>query len=288
MTIRQPIPNTMPALFPETSSTPLQAVIFDVDGTLANTEGNGHRVAFNQAFEKLGLNWHWSPEFYGELLTITGGKERIRLYVKQYAPEMLTQPDFDGWVLRVYQLKSQIYTNLVLTGVIPLRPGVARLIQELRDADLRLAVATTTAPASLNSLIQANFKCDMNAIFEVICAGDQVARKKPAPDAYEWVLAKLGLSPHACLVIEDSSIGLASARAAGLPTVITVSPYTEGEDFDGALAIVSDLGEPDAPAQTIRGLPLTGDCIDLPQLRAWHQDFLKSFPAHTPTDPRGH
>lgn len=288
MKTRKPMTNALSTVLPEPSSALLQAVIFDVDGTLADTEGNGHRVAFNRAFEKLDLNWHWTPEFYGELLTVTGGKERIDHYVDRYDPDRRNRPDFDLWVRRLYHLKSELYTTLILAGAIPLRPGVARLIQELRGAGLRLAIATTTAPASLNSLIRAHFNEDMNTLFEVICAGDQVDRKKPAPDAYQWVLDTLGLPPEACLAIEDSSIGLNSARAAGLPTVITVSPYTEGDTFDGALSVVSDLGEPDAPSRVIRGRPLAGKLIDLAQLRVWHRDALISSPAHAPTDPRSH
>lgn len=252
------------------TANPLQAVIFDVDGTLADTEGSGHRVAFNRAFQVLGLGWHWTPQFYGDLLSVTGGKERLRLYVNTHAREMLDQDDFDAWVNRVYGLKSEIYSKLALTGNIPLRPGVARLIRELRAAGIRLAVATTTAATSLNSLILATFHVDMTSLFDVICAGDQVARKKPAPDAYQSVVERLGLPASACLAIEDSSIGLAAARGVDLATVITTSPYTADENFDGALSIVTDLGEPDAPARHLGGQALAGTCVDLAQLRQWH------------------
>lgn len=255
---------------------PLQAVIFDVDGTLAETELAGHRVAFNRAFAEAGLTWHWSPELYGELLAVTGGKERIRLYVSRYEPQRLTRPDFDAWVAQLHQRKSEIYSELVLAGAIALRPGVARLIGELRAAGVRIAIATTTTPSSLNSLIIARFGRDMSTVFDVIGAGDRVTNKKPAPDVYQWVLGELQLPPHACLAIEDSFPGLCAARAAGLPSLITVNAYTADDDFDGALCVVSDLGEANAPARVIAGLPLAGACVDLAQLRAWHRQSLEA------------
>ena len=250
---------------------PLQAVIFDVDGTLAETELAGHRVAFNRAFAEFGLDWDWTPELYGELLAVTGGKERVALYVKDYAPTRPMQIDFDAWVARLHQRKSEIYSELVLAGAIPLRPGIARLIHQLKANGMRLAVATTTTPSSLNSLIVANFGCAMDSLFEVIGAGDSVVNKKPAPDVYQWVLEQLDLPAAACLAIEDSFPGLSAARTAGLPTLITVNSYTANDDFAGALSVISDLGEPDAPARHVAGHPLAGPCIDLAQLRTWHQ-----------------
>lgn len=262
----------------ERDHVPLQAVIFDVDGTLADTELDGHRVAFNRAFDEFGLDWHWSPEGYGELLAVTGGKERIRHYAKTHAPELLGQVDIDTWVARLHQLKSEIYSRLVLAGAIPLRPGIARLIHELREAGTRIAVATTTTPSSLRSLISVNFRHEMMSLFEVIGAGDVVAHKKPAPDIYQWVLRQMNLPPEACLAIEDSHAGLLAARAAGLPTLITVNSYTAGQNFSGALSVISDLGEPHAPARNLDGLPLDGQFVDLAQLRVWHQQRPKPSP----------
>lgn len=252
------------------SRNPLQAVIFDVDGTLAETERNGHRVAFNHAFAEFGMNWHWTPDEYATLLGIAGGKERMRHYAARYAPHLLQQRSFADQVARVYRRKSEIYSYIALAGSIPLRPGVRRLIDELHAAGVRLAIATTTAPASLNSLIVANFGCPMESLFEVIGAGDQVPNKKPAPDIYAWVLEKLGLAANACLAIEDTHIGLNAARSAGLPAIVTPSEYSSGENFSGALTVVADLGEPDAPARHVAGHPLTETHVNLHQLRTWH------------------
>ena len=254
----------------------LQAVIFDVDGTLAETEREGHRIAFNRAFAEFDLDWDWTPELYGELLSITGGKERVRLYIQTRAQEHLARPDLDLWIARLYKRKSELYSERVHSGAITLRAGVARLIDELKQSGIRLAIATTTAPSNIHSLISANLRKDMLELFEVIGAGDLLISKKPAPDVYQWVLQRLGLPAEACLAIEDSSIGLTAARAAGLPTVITVSSYTAGENFDGALTVLSDLGETDAPAHVIGGLPLSGPCVDVAQLREWHCQALKA------------
>lgn len=248
----------------------LQAVIFDVDGTLADTERDGHRVAFNRAFAEFGLDWHWSARQYGELLGITGGKERIRHYANTHAPDWLRAVEGERWVPLLHGLKCEIYASLVLAGGLPLRPGIARLVHELHAAGVRLAIATTTTPSSVSALIRANFGRDASSLFEVIGAGDIVARKKPAPDIYRWVLQELDLPAAACLVVEDSPAGLAAARGAGLSAVVTVSAYTAGEAFADALSVVSDLGEPESPSRALGGLPLNGNFIDLAQLRSWH------------------
>ena len=247
----------------------LAAVIFDVDGTLAETERSGHRVAFNRAFEEFRLDWHWSPEYYGQLLAVTGGKERLRLHVETAARDQLKRPDFERWIAELHHRKTEIYAELALSGAIVLRPGIARLIGELRAANVRLAIATTTTRACIDSLISAAFGCATSSLFEVVGAGDQVACKKPAPDIYQWVLQALDLPASTCLSIEDSAQGLAAARAAGIATLVTINPYTAKDDFPGALCVIDSLGDPERPARHIAGRQLSGTHVDLAQLRQW-------------------
>jgi HAD superfamily hydrolase (TIGR01509 family) len=219
----------------------LHALIFDVDGTLADTERDGHRLAFNTAFAEHGLDWHWDEALYGELLAVTGGKERIRFYAERHAPEMLARADFPELVRRLHLAKTAHYVRIVDQGGLPLRPGVAHLIAEARAAGVRLAIATTTSPENVTTLLRASLAAAATDWFEVIGAGDVVPHKKPAPDIYRWVLERLGLPATACLAIEDSENGLQSSLAAGIPTVVTISEYTAGHDFRGARAVLPDL-----------------------------------------------
>jgi HAD superfamily hydrolase (TIGR01509 family) len=222
---------------------PLKALILDVDGTLADTERDGHRPAFNAAFDEAALAWHWDVDLYGELLTVTGGKERMRFYAERHDPDFLAQPDADPIIKRLHAAKTRHYLAMLEAGRIPLRPGVAELIAEARAANLRLAIATTTTPENVTTLLKASLAPDAPDWFEVIGAGDIVPKKKPASDIYLWVLDRLGLPPEDCLAIEDSANGLKSAMAARLPTLITRSIYTASEDFTGALAVLPDLAE---------------------------------------------
>jgi HAD superfamily hydrolase (TIGR01509 family) len=222
-------------------NSPLKALIFDVDGTLADTERDGHRPAFNAAFEEVALGWHWDVDLYGELLAVTGGKERIRYYAEQYDPEFMAQPDAETVIRQLHAIKTRHYLAMLEAGRIPLRPGIAGLIAAARAAKLRLAVATTTTPENVTTLLQASLAGDAANWFEVIGAGDVVPHKKPAPDIYLWVLERLGLPPEACLAIEDSANGLKSAVAARIAVVVTPNAYTEKDSFDGARAVLPDL-----------------------------------------------
>jgi HAD superfamily hydrolase (TIGR01509 family) len=238
----------------------LQALIFDVDGTLADTERDGHRLAFNQAFANAGLDWDWSIELYGKLLAVTGGKERMRFYLDNYRPDVRID---DNTIADLHRAKTHYYCQLLEQGAIPLRPGVKRLLRAAKDANLRLAIATTTTMANVEALLKQTLEDDL---FEVIGAGDIVPAKKPAPDIYQYVLEQMNLSPDHCLAFEDSENGLISAKQAGLKTVITINDYTQDHNFDGAQVVLPHFGEPDLPAQVLQGPSLEKTYLDLADL----------------------
>jgi HAD superfamily hydrolase (TIGR01509 family) len=247
----------------------LEALLFDVDGTLADTERDGHRPAFNRAFEEFGLNWHWGAELYGKLLAVTGGKERIRYFVDHFLPDYVKPDDFDALVAQLHQAKTKHYTAMLAGGAIPVRPGVRRLLDEARAAGMRLAVVTTTTPQNVTELLKHSLAEDAESWFEVIAAGDIVPAKKPAADIYHWALGELRLTPEQCLAFEDSHNGLRASRGAGVKTVVTVNGYTAHEKFNGALAVLSDLGEPDMPFEVLQGDVAGEEYVDMGLLRRW-------------------
>lgn len=250
----------------------LEALIFDVDGTLADTERDGHRPAFNRAFAEFGLSWHWDEVLYGELLAVTGGKERIKYYVESFLPPEHRPPNVEQLAVKLHQIKTRYYTELVGKGALPLRPGVQRLLKEARATGLRLAIATTTNPENVTALLHHCLGKGTDAWFEVIAAGDIVSAKKPAPDIYLWALNALKLSPTQCLAFEDSENGIRASRGAGIPTIVTVNGYTRKDTFNGALVVLSDLGEPDAPFEIIQGAAGTGaNYVNLELLEKWFQ-----------------
>ncbi len=248
----------------------IKALLFDVDGTLADTERDGHRPAFNAAFEEFGLDWRWDVELYGKLLAVTGGKERMKYYVDNFRPDYVKPADFDVMVATLHKAKTAHYTRMLAQGGIPLRPGVKRLLQEARGQGLLLGIATTTTPENVTELLRHSLAPDGPAWFQVIAAGDVVPAKKPAPDIYVWAMQQLGLKPEECLAFEDSENGIRASLGANLRTVVTINDYTREHDFSGALVVLSDLGEPDAPCERLdtAGLGERG-VVDLALIKRW-------------------
>ena len=252
----------------------LRALIFDVDGTLADTERDGHRVAFNRAFADAGLNWHWNVLRYGELLRVAGGRERIAHFIESGAPE-IPQGERDALARQLHAHKTNHYLRMIDEGAVHLRPGVARLLSEAHDAGLTLAIATTTSRANVVALLEHALPRGALGWFTVIGAAEDAPRKKPDPQVYTIVLERLALSPDECLAFEDSEAGLRSALAAGLRAIVTVNDYTQDQDFGGALSVISDLGEPEKSSRVLRGLPLRGSLVNVEQLHEWHSSSTR-------------
>jgi len=218
----------------------LKALIFDLDGTLADTEET-HRQAFNAAFIECELWWDWSPPLYAKLLAVSGGKERLRHYIGTLRMAPAERERLLAIVPAVHATKTRIYTELLVRGQRPLRPGVLPLLRAAHEAGLKLAIASTTTSANVSALLQANLGAAPDLAFDVIACGDQVAEKKPAPDIYRLALASLRLPSEACIAFEDSLNGLRAARAAGLVTVVTPSRWTAEEDFSAAQLVLPSL-----------------------------------------------
>jgi HAD superfamily hydrolase (TIGR01509 family) len=243
----------------------LRALLLDVDGTLADTERYGHRPAYNRAFRKLGLKFHWTPSLYRQLLEAPGGKERLLLYVEQYHPDLgdhaaAVRADPQAWARSVHELKSHYFRRSLRRGRVPLRPGVARLIREARSANVRVALVSNASRASLQPILDFGLGSELAGEIETIVSGEDVQNKKPSPDGYLLALQRLGLHAEECVALEDSAMGLSAAAAAHIPTVVTVNANTDEDDFSQALMVLDHLGEPDSPAHAVRGT-LEGPCL---------------------------
>lgn len=214
------------------------ALIFDVDGTLADTEA-AHREAFNEAFVEEQLGWHWDDRLYLRLLGVAGGKERLDAYWQEMNGG---EPMPTAVLERVHAAKTRRYTSKVDGHQLALRPGVLNLLGGARERGLPLAIATTTTPANVDALLRAPLGERWRESFAAVGDASTADRKKPDPQVYLGVLEVLGRRASACVAFEDSEIGLRAARAAGIPTVITPTRYTANDDFTGALAVRADLG----------------------------------------------
>jgi HAD superfamily hydrolase (TIGR01509 family) len=253
----------------------LTTLIFDCDGVLADTERFGHLPAFNATFREFGLPVEWSAAEYGRLLQIGGGKERMAtLFTPAFVATTGLPSDAEGQAAELahwHARKTAIYTEMVVAGRLPPRPGIHRIIGEAQDAGWTLAVASTSAEASVRAILDVAAGPERAARFDLVLAGDVVAHKKPAPDIYLLAVDRLGVAPSEVLVIEDSRNGLLAAAGAGLQCLITVSDYTADEEFGEAALIVTSLGDPDGESATVlanRSPAQPGRWVTLPDLES--------------------
>lgn len=248
----------------------LKAVLWDVDGTLAETERDGHRVAFNLAFEAQGLPWRWGEARYGELLRVTGGRERLLHDMASRSDAPVLAGQREALARELHRLKNTIYADIVRGGALPLRPGVTELMAECREAGVRQAIVTTTSRSNLDALLLQHLGPRWAAQFSVIVCGEDVQRKKPDPEAYVAALQALKLSPLQAVAIEDSPGGVAAARAADVPVLVALSHYFADAIIDDAIAIGPGL-------DTRRGwrpaLPPADGPVRLADIAAWHAEM---------------
>lgn len=256
------------------------ALLFDVDGTLADTEPDGHLPAYNRAFHDTGLDWEWSRAVYRELLMISGGRERIDHYLETYSPTLgrhaeRVRHDRRAWIDELHQSKSRHFESLLENGQVRLRAGVSRLIREAGEAGVRIAIVTNATRATLEPFIEHVLGDPLSSLVELSVCGDEIDHKKPAPDAYVQACRRMHCAPSDCVAIEDSNAGATAARDAGIPVLVTVNDDTRDQCFDAASAVVASLGEPDCPAQVMVSPGFEFDYVDLEVVRrisaAWRE-----------------
>lgn len=245
----------------------LKALIWDVDGTLAETERDGHRVAFNRAFEALGLSWQWGSDHYGSLLEVTGGYERL-MHDMARRPDAPGAPEARERLAReLHKLKNGFYAEAVTRGAIALRPGVRELFDDAHAAGLPMAIATTTSRSNVDALLESHFGAGWLSRFAAVLTAEDAPVKKPDPQVYLRALERLNVAAAEALAVEDSSPGVRAARAARVPVIVTRSVYFADADVGGALAVGPSLGQAEGwqpAAAAARGR------VDLAQLRRWH------------------
>jgi len=240
----------------------LKGIIFDVDGTIADTE-EIHRQAFNQTFEEFNIDWNWSVKAYRKILHISGGKERFRKFLNEDLSLKKKVTDQESFVQELHKRKSENYRLILNSDGIQFRPGVIRLIHEARDKEIPIGVATSSSMANLTTLFNKILNIEPCEIFNSIVTSDTVQDKKPSPAVYQCVLAGLGLDAEGCIAIEDTQNGNLSAIAAGLKTVITTHAYTIDNDFTGASIVSNHLGEPDYPFKLSQGTSFNKSFVDI-------------------------
>jgi HAD superfamily hydrolase (TIGR01509 family) len=247
----------------------LSALLFDVDGTLADTEET-HRQAFNAAFLEFRLPYAWSRDEYEVLLRISGGKERLAHYFEGLPVARAERDRLLANVTGLHRVKTERYAELVASGGSPLRPGVKRLVAEALAAGIRVGIASTTTSANVAALLDAELGRNAHQRFAVIACGDVVPSKKPAPDIYHLALSTLGLGPAQAVAFEDSANGLASARGAGLFTVVTPTRWTASQDFGEADLTIPHLGDPETPLDAASASRIGGAFLTLELLERLH------------------
>lgn len=247
----------------------LRAVLWDVDGTLAETERDGHRVAFNQAFEALEVPWRWDETRYGELLKVTGGRERLLHDMREQPRAPQDAAAREALAARLHALKNECYARIVETGALPLRPGVRALFDECALAGVRLGIVTTTSRENVGALLAPHLGAGWESAFATVVTAREAPRKKPDPQAYVLALEQLGLRGGETIAIEDSPAGVTAARAAGVPVVVTRSFYFAAQPVPGALAVGPSLDSGTGWHPPVSH-GSSADRVSLAQLRAWH------------------
>lgn len=225
-----------------------KALIFDCDGVLGDTERFGHLIAFNRMWKELGVPWQWSEEEYGRKLLIGGGKERMAslfsepAFLKAWPDAPSDEAARKETIAAWHKRKTEIYKEIIASGLIPARSGIRRICEEALSQGWLLAVASTSAPEAVNSVLRHAAGDAIAAQFSAVLAGDVVKAKKPAPDIYNLAAQTLGVPPEACVVVEDSNNGVEAAHGAGMKCIVTVSSYTRDEDFAHASIVLTCLG----------------------------------------------